>query len=303
MDELRAVSSDATLAAPLPSRRATASRRHNLLQAGQGLLMHLLVWVGAIATVVPFLWMISTSLKSQGGAMAFPPEWIPNPIHWENYVAVVQSFPFGLFAFNSTKIALLGTAGQLISTSMAAYAFSRMNFPGRQTIFYCLLATLMIPGHVTMIPTFILFNWLGWVNTHWPLFIPAWFGGAFGTFLIRQFFLTLPQDYSDAAAIDGAGHFRIFISIYVPLARPVLATLALFAFMGHWNEFLLPVIYLTDESKMTLTVGLSSFRQQYTTLYHYLMAGTLLSLLPILVLFVVLQKYFVRGIVMTGIKG
>jgi len=265
--------------------------------------MHALVWIGAIAMVVPFLWMLSTSLKSQSGAMSIPPQWIPDPIHWENYVEVFKSFPFVLFAWNSTKIAVLGTVGQLISTTLAAYAFSRMNFPGRQTIFYCLLATLMIPGHVTMIPTFILFNWLGWVNTHYPLFIPAWFGGAFGTFLIRQFFLTLPQDYSDAAAIDGAGHFRILASIYVPLAKPVLATLALFTFMGHWNEFLLPVIYLTDEDKMTLTVGLSSFRQQYTTLYNYLMAGTLLSILPILVLFVVLQKYFVSGIVMTGIKG
>lgn len=265
--------------------------------------MHGVIWLGAAIMVMPFFWMLSTSLKTQGAAVAFPPKWIPNPIQWRNYVDVVQSFPFGIFAFNSLKIAILGTAGQLISTSLGAYAFARMNFPGRQALFILLIATLMIPGHVTMIPTFILFNKLGWVNSHYPLFVPAFFGGAFGTFLIRQFFLTLPQDYSDAAAIDGAGHFLIFTRIYMPLAKPVLATLALFTFMNHWNEFLLPVIYLTDQDKMTLTVGLSTFRLQYNTLYHYLMAGTLLSIIPILTLFVLLQKYFVRGIVMTGIKG
>jgi ABC-type glycerol-3-phosphate transport system permease component len=294
MDELRSLS-DAPLAAPMPNRRVG--------RMIPNVLIHAVIWLGAVVMVMPFLWMLSTSLKSQGSAMAYPPQWIPDPILWGNYVDVVSSFPFATFAFNSTKISLLGTVGQIITTSMAAYAFARMNFPGRNLLFFLLLATLMIPSHVTMIPTFLLFNALGWVNTHYPLFVPAWFGGAFGTFLIRQFFLTVPQDYSDAAAIDGAGHFRIFTAIFLPLAKPVVATLALFTFMGHWNEFLLPVIYLTDQDKMTLTVGLSTFRQQYTTLYHYLMAGTLLSIIPILVLFVVLQKYFVRGIVMSGIKG
>ncbi len=299
MDELR------TLGSPAPLTRPLATRIHwrALRQRLWSLLMHALIWLGAVAMVIPFLWMLSTSLKSQGAAATYPPQWIPDPIRWRNYIDVVSSFPFGVFALNSVKISLLGTIGQIITTAMAAYAFSRMNFPGRSVLFMLLLATLMIPGHVTMIPTFLLFNALGWVNTHYPLFIPAWFGGAFGTFLIRQFFLTVPQDYSDAAAIDGAGHFRIFTAIFLPLAKPVIATLALFTFMGHWNEFLLPVIYLTDQDKLTLTVGLSSFRQQYTTLYHYLMAGTLLSIIPILTLFVVLQQYFVRGIVMSGIKG
>jgi multiple sugar transport system permease protein len=283
---------------------ATHARRgqHALIWARQ-LLLHGVIWLGAVAMVLPFLWMLSTSLKSQGEAMVYPPRWIPNPILWSNYVDVVQSFPFTIFALNSVKIALVGTVGQLISTSLAAYAFARMNFPGRNLLFILLLSTLMVPGHVTMIPTFILFNALGWVNTHYPLMVPAWFGGAFGTFLIRQFFHTVPKEYSDAAAIDGAGHGAIFARIYVPLAKPVLATLALFTFMNHWNEFLLPVIYLTDPEKLTLTVGLSTFRQQYSTLYHYLMAGTLLSIIPIFVLFVLLQKYFVRGIVMSGLKG
>jgi multiple sugar transport system permease protein len=298
MDLLRTVESR-------PLRTQSTQRPHWRQAAlwGRRLLLHALIWLGGVVMVLPFLWMLSTSLKSQGEAMVYPPRWIPNPILWSNYVDVVQSFPFGTFAFNSLKIAIIGTVGQLISTSLAAYAFARMSFPGRNVLFIILLSTLMVPGQVTMIPTFILFNALGWVNTHYPLMVPAWFGGAFGTFLIRQFFFTVPQEYSDAAAIDGAGHLSIFWRIYMPLAKPVLATLALFTFMNHWNEFLLPVIYLTDQSKLTLTVGLSTFRQQYSTLYHYLMAGTLLSIIPIFVLFVLLQKYFVRGIVMSGLKG
>ena len=298
MDLLRTVSG-----AAVTPRSISQPRRQSIFQPVGRLALHLLIWVGALLMVLPFLWMLSTSLKSQGEAMVYPPQWIPNPPLWSNYVDVVRSFPFATYAFNSLKIALLGTSGQLISTTLAAYAFARMSFPGRNVIFAALLATLMIPGQVTMIPTFILFNALGWVNTHYPLIVPAWFGGAFGTFLIRQFFHTVPNDYSEAATIDGAGHWQILSRIYVPLAKPVLATLALFTFMNHWNEFLLPVIYLTDPGKLTLTVGLSTFRQQYSTLYHYLMAGTLLSIIPIFVLFVILQKYFVRGIVMSGVKG
>lgn len=296
MDTLRTL----TPAAPAltPARQA-----RRLAVPWRALGLHLVVWLGALVMVFPFLWMLSTSLKTQGTAMAYPPVWIPRPAHWSNYLDVVQGFPFARFALNSFKIAILGTLGQLLSTTLAAYAFARMRFPGRQALFVTLLSTLMIPGHVTMIPTFLLFNWLGWVNTHYPLIVPAWFGGAFGTFLLRQFFQTVPLDYSDAAAIDGAGHGQIFARIYVPLARPVLATLALFAFMNHWNEFLLPVIYLTDQDKLTLTVGLSSFRLQYGTLYHYLMAGTVLSTIPIFILFVLLQKYFVRGFVLSGLKG
>ncbi len=299
MDTLRTVSANRAAVDRLPRATWQSTAVHVLRR----LAIHLIIWVGALAMVLPFLWMLSTSLKSQGQAMAYPPVWLPNPPLWSNYRDVVTQFPFEIFAFNSVKIALLGTLGQLFSTSLAAYAFARMNFPGRNVLFVAVLATLMVPSHVTMIPTFLLFNKLGWINTHYPLIVPAWFGGAFGTFLVRQFFRTVPIDYSDAAAIDGANHLNIFVSIYLPLAKPVLATLALFTFMNHWNEFLLPVIYLTDQSKMTLTVGLSFFQLQFNTLYHYLMAGTVLSILPIFALFIVLQQYFVRGIVMSGLKG
>lgn len=299
MDTLRTINANPPLT-PVVKRQA---QRPSVGYWLQRLALHALIWAGGTIMVLPFLWMLATSLKSQGEAMAYPPVWLPQPPLWSNYLDVVQAFPFELFAFNSVKIALLGTLGQLLSTTLAAYAFARMSFPGRNVLFVILLSTLMIPSHVTMIPTFLLFNTLGWVNTHYPLIVPAWFGGAFGTFLIRQFFQTIPLDYSDAAAIDGAGHFQILRAIYVPLAKPVLATLALFTFMNHWNEFLLPVIYLTDQDQMTLTVGLSYFRLQYGTLYHYLMAGTVLSTIPIFILFILLQKYFVRGIVMSGLKG
>ncbi|MCX6046089.1 MAG: carbohydrate ABC transporter permease [Chloroflexi bacterium] len=299
MDTLRTLKTNPAFVPTTPKRAVGATALYIIQRLG----LHAIVWLGAITMVLPFLWMFSTSLKTQGAAMAYPPVWIPNPPLWSNYIDVVNRFPFGLFALNSLKIATLGTIGQLASTSLGAYAFARMNFPGRNVLFVILLATLMIPGNVTMIPTFVLFNKFGWLNTHYPLFVPSWFGGAFGTFLVRQFFRTIPQDYNDAASIDGAGHLRIFASIYLPLAKPVLATLALFTFMNHWNEFLLPVIYLTDQDKMTLTVGLSYFQLQYTTLYHYLMAGTVLSTIPIFVMFIALQKYFVRGIVMSGLKG
>ena len=268
-----------------------------------GSLQYLLLTLVAIIVIFPLWSAFTISMLNDTEVASFPPLLAPTTLHLTNFARALEQAPLLRYLFNSIVQSSIVMVGQLVTASLAAYAFARMNFQGRNLLFVLLLATLMIHGHVTMIPTFNLFNALGWVNTHYPLFIPAWFGGAFGTFLIRQFFLTVPQDYSDAAAIDGAGHFRIFTAIFLPLAKPVVATLALFTFMGHWNEFLLPVIYLTDPDKMTLTVGLSPFRQQYTTLYHYLMAGTLLSIIPILVLFVVLQKYFVRGIVMSGIKG
>ena len=267
------------------------------------LLVHFSLWIGATIMVLPFLWMVSTSLKPLGEVSIFPPEWIPHTILWKNYLDIFQIYPFARFGLNSIQIAVLATTGELVTCTLSAYAFARMRFPGRNLIFVLLLATLMVPGQVTMIPTFIMFSKIGWVNTYLPLIVPAWLGPAFGTFLMRQFFLTLPRDYNDAASIDGAGQFRIMAMIYVPLAKPAIATLALFAFLRYWNEFLLPVIYLNDENLMTLPVGLSFFTQQYNTLYQYLMAGSVVSIIPILLLFVFLQKYFVRGFVMSGLKG
>jgi multiple sugar transport system permease protein len=270
---------------------------------------YLLLIFAAIPMLAPFLWMLATSLKDQTGAMAIPPQWLPNQLHFENYSDVADKFRFGLFTFNSLKISLLSTLGQLLSCSLAAYAFARMKFRGKEIIFYALLVTMMIPYQVTMIPVFYVIRLLGWVDSHNALIIPSFFGGtfggaAFGTFLLRQFFETIPREMEDAATIDGAGKFRIYWDIFLPLSKPALATLGLFVFMGSWNDLLQPVIYLSSYDKMTLTVALAALQSsQETFQYNILMAGTVLSIIPILILFVFMQKYFVKGFVLSGIKG
>jgi multiple sugar transport system permease protein len=206
------------------------------------------------------------------------------------------------FILNSTKIAVLSVIGQLLSCSMAAFCFARFEFPGRNALFMILLATLMVPGQVTLIPVFLVMRALGWVDTHYALIVPAWLGGAFGTFLLRQFFLTVPRELEDAARIDGASSFAIYSRIFLPLAKPALATLAVLGFMGSWNDLLGPVIYLQTRSKMTLPVGLALFKGQYVTEYALLNTGATISLIPILILFILAQNYFVQGLTMTGLK-
>lgn len=283
------------------SRRKT--RLGQLLRWCWLLLTHALLAFGALIMIVPFVWMLSSSLKPEGDIFLFPPTWIPHPILWGNYAETVQDVPFGQFAVNSVDIAVLSTIGQVISCAAAAYCFARMRFPGRDAIFLILLATLMVPYQVTMIPVFLIMRSLGWVNTILPLTVPAFLGGAFGTFLLRQFFLSIPSDLEDAARMDGAGDFSIFARIFVPLSKPALATLGVFVFLSRWNDLLGPVIYLNDVNKMTIPVGLTFFQGEYATSWHLLMAGSLISLAPIIVLYAVAQRYFVQGIVMSGIKG
>jgi multiple sugar transport system permease protein len=211
--------------------------------------------------------------------------------------------PFGWFTFNSFKLAILGVVGQLLSCSLAAYAFARIRFPGRETAFLIWLACLMIPYQVTVIPQYLLFRSFGWLDTHYPLFVPYFFGGAFGTFLLRQFFMTIPSELEDAATIDGCSRFGIYWRIFLPLSRPALATLGVFVFMAQWNNLLGPVIYLSTYEKMTLTVGLAFFRGQYYTQWALLMAGAVISVIPIMALYAVAQQYFVRGVVLSGLKG
>ena len=266
-------------------------------------LLHLFIGIGAMTMLLPFLWMVSSSLKTGADIFVFPPQWIPRPPVWSNYPETIAAMPFVNFVANSIKIASLATLGQLITCSMAAYAFARMEFPGRDLLFGILMAALMIPGQVTMIPIFLIMRSLGWVDTHLPLIIPYFCGGAFDTFLMRQFFLTLPKELEDAAMIDGCSRFAILWKIFVPLSKPALATLGVFTFMNHWNDLLGPVIYLTSFDKMTLPVGLAVFREQYNTQWNLLMAGALISVAPILVMYVCAQKYFIQGITMTGIKG
>ena len=264
---------------------------------------YILISITAVTMIFPFYWMVTSSLKTEVDVFLVPPKWIPIPPVWENYVYVFSVVNFGLYTWNSMKVGVLWTVGVVLSSSWAAYGFARVDFKGRNALFMITLAAMMIPGQVTMIPLFILMNKLGWVNTHLPLWVPAWFGGAFGIFIMRQYFLTIPQELLDAARIDGCNHIRIFWRIIMPLAKPALASVSLLTFMGSWNSLLGPVIYLYDENLFTLPIGLTRFQGMYYTFWAYTMAGGTLTVLPILILFLFTQQYFVRGVVLTGLKG
>ena len=261
--------------------------------------------------MVPFLWMISTSLKTRAEVFATPPVLIPAHPRFENYGEMWSALPFADFFGNSVRLAVLNTIGQLISCSMAAYAFAVLRFRFRGVLFGILLTTLIIPFQVVLVPNFILYRMLphpfstsgNWIGTQEPLWVGAFLGGAFGTFLLRQFFLSIPRELADAARVDGANPWQIFRRIYLPLAKPALATLAIFSFMWTWNDFINPIIYLRDVNSLTLTAGLSLFQGQYVGKWPLLMAGALVSVIPMIILFVIAQRQFVRGIAMTGIKG
>lgn len=263
----------------------------------------LLAAIGAVM-VGPFLWMVSTSMMDQQDIFRVPPQWIPDQIHLRNYRAIMEVLPLGTLLLNSFTIAICATIGQLCSCTLAAYAFARMKFRGNTILYFVLLATMMIPAQVTMIPVFLIMKFLGLIDTLYALIVPAFFGGAFGTFLLRQFYATIPTDLEDAARMDGCGRFRILWSIVLPLSKPALATLALFTFMTYWNDLLGPVIYLSSVENATLTMGLANLQSGVmVTRYDLLMAGSVLSVLPILVLLIAGQRWFVKGIATTGLKG
>jgi len=264
---------------------------------------HIILLCGAILMVLPFVWMISTSLKDSGQAFAFPPHWIPDPFVWDNYPSIFRSTPFALFLWNSFEIGVLSTLGQLFSCSLAGFAFAKLRWPGREFLFLLLLITIMIPFHVTIIPVFVIMKRLGWINTFLPLILPNFLGGAFGTFLMRQFFLTLPGELADAARIDGCSWRGIYWRIYQPLAKPALATLAIFTFMAAWNDLLGPLIFLNSMEKYTVSIGLPFFQGQHgATFWPQLMAASLVSISPLIVLFMTAQKYFIQGIATSGLN-
>lgn len=264
---------------------------------------YLLLISAALLMVGPFLWMLLTSMMTQEEIFRTPQQLLPAEISFRNYREVTRVLPFGTMFLNSATIALCATVGQVCSCALAAYAFARMKFRGRTVLYIILLATMMVPAQVTMIPVFLIMKSLGWIDTLYALIVPAFFGGAFGTFLLRQFFSTIPRDLDDAAQIDGCGKFRILWSIILPLSKPALVTLALFTFMTYWNDLLGPVIYLSSVEKATLTIGLANLQSgPMSTRYDLLMAGSMLSVIPILILFVFGQKWFVGGVTMTGLK-
>jgi multiple sugar transport system permease protein len=257
-----------------------------------------------VVFVVPFLWMVATSLKGSGAIFTMPPQWIPNEFHWENYSVIFDKMPFLQYLRNSFFVTGLSIVGVVGTSSLVAYAFACLRWPGRDALFVVILVTMMLPMQVTMIPVFVIFKELGWLNTFKPLIVPAFFGGgAFNIFLLRQFFLGIPKDLADAARIDGCSEFRIYWNIMLPLARPALVTVAIMTFMFSWNDFLGPLIYLSDKSKGTLALGLSMFVGQYATEWAQLMAASVLMMVPMILLFFFFQRYFIQGFTMSGIKG
>jgi multiple sugar transport system permease protein len=271
-------------------------------------LRRLLVWCGlcggAFVMTLPFLWMLSTSLKLESQIWLFPPQWIPNPVRWQNYVEALTILPFGRYTLNTLLITVLTTTGVLLSSSLCAYGFARMQFPGRDLIFMVVLSAIMIPYAVLLIPQYIMFRTLGWLDSYLPLWVPPWFGGgAFNIFLLRQFFRTIPTELSDAAHIDGASELGIYWRIILPLAAPALATVAIFTVLNTWNDFLAPLVYISSQDKFTLALGLAQFRGLMSTQWHYLMAASTAVILPPLALFLVAQRYFIQGIALTGLKG
>ncbi|MBQ7257061.1 MAG: carbohydrate ABC transporter permease [Abditibacteriota bacterium] len=255
-----------------------------------------------IGMLLPLIWMLSTSLKEGNAVNSFPPEWIPNPIKWSNYKDAVEAVPFFRYFMNSVIISVTVTFGQVLTSAMAAYAFSRLNFPGRDTLFFGYLATMIIPGSVTMIPTFILFRSLHLVDTYTALILPGMFS-AYGTFMLRQFFMSLPRELEDAAKIDGCTLPMVFWNVILPLSKPGLATLATFTFLGSWNNFMWPLVVTSSELKKVLPLGLMSFQGQYSTQTNLLMAGSLIALIPIILVFLFNQRYFIKGIQMGAVKG
>lgn len=265
------------------------------------LLTYFLLCAGALIMVVPFIWMVSTSFKIP--ALQFTRNLIPTPLTFDNYRYLWTKLPFPNQLFNSFKIATLVTVGQLLTCAMGAFAFAVVKFRFREPLFILLLITFIIPWQVTLIPNFIIFKYMKLIGSSLPLWLPAFWGGAFGTFLLRQYFLTIPRDLAEAARVDGASLIQIFWDIYLPLARPALAALAIFTFMGAWNDLIHPLIYLpSDQYKTTLTVGLSLFQTQYSGRWTVLMAGTVISVLPMVVVFFVAQKQFIEGIALSGLR-
>ena len=263
----------------------------------------LLASLGAVIILIPPAWMFSSSLKDNIEIFTFPPSFIPAHPRWSNYPEAVMAIPFFRYVLNSLLIAALGVTGTVLSSSLVAYAFARLRAPGLGFLFYVVLATIMLPGTVTLIPRFLIFNWLGWVGTYLPLIVPSWTAGAFNVFLLRQFFRNIPRELDDAARVDGASFFGIFWRIIVPQSIPALSAVAIFDFVSQWNNFLDPLIYIQDTERYTIQVGLSSFRDIYNTQWNYLMADSLLATLPCLILFFLFQRVFIQGVVVSGIKG
>jgi multiple sugar transport system permease protein len=266
-------------------------------------LVHVLLLIAGIVFIAPFLWMIVTSLKLNEQVFTWPPTFIPNPVCWNNYYEAMTFLPFGRYFLNSTLLCTVVVLGTLLSNTLVAYGFARVDWIGRDVVFVFVLATMMLPAQVTMIPVYIIFRKLGWIGGYLPLTVPAFLGSAYYAFLIRQFFRSIPFELSDAALIDGASEFGIFARIILPMSKPVIATVALFSFINTWNDFMGPLIYLHDERLYTVTLGLQQFQSRYVTPMNQLMAASTVAIVPVVVIFLLAQRLFVEGISITGLGG
>ncbi len=278
-------------------------RRFELLRQA---ITYLLLCTLGVAMLLPFLWMVSTALKPDALVFSIPPKWFPRPWVWRNFIdsMTVLGHPVHLYARNTVLIAVLGVVGVVISSSLVAFGFARLEFPGRDALFLLVISTMMLPRFITIVPQFILFQKMGWLDTFKPLIVPYWFGAPFHIFLLRQFFLAIPAELDDAARVDGASSFRIYLRIILPLSKPALATVAIFAFVYHWNDLLEPLIFLSSQSNWTLALFLASFQgYMMEPRWNLLMAASTILTLPVLVLFFFAQRLFIGGITVTGIKG
>ena len=274
------------------------------------LLLYAVAIAASVLFMLPFAWTVFSSLKSPSELYMFPPRWLPATPRFENFAEVFAVAPFGRWLWNSVFVAVLATFGAVFSAAITGYSFARFRYPGRDLLFILTLSTLMLPAEVTLIPLYLLFNKIKWLDTYLPLIVPSYFGGgAFLIFMMRQFFMTIPMDLDEAARIDGAGYLRIFWQILLPLSGPVLATAAIITFINDWNAFLFPYIILNDKLKFTIGIGIKYFQTIASNIdsmeprENLLMAGSLMMTAPIILLFFAAQRYFIRGIVMSGIKG
>lgn len=269
------------------------------------IISYVILAFATLIVLMPFFWMLVSSFKSQRELFAYPPKFFPSVWKWQNYKQVLSAGSISFFQMflNSMKVTIPVVVLNITFSSLAAYAFARINFPYKKFLFMMFISSMMIPSAVVMVPKFMLFANLDLVDSYLPLILPSAFGTAFSIFLLRQFFMTIPIDLEEAAVIDGCGKFRIWATIIIPLSKPIIATLSVFLFQGSYNDFLNPLIYLNSDTKFTVQLGLAGFRNSFTTRYDLIMAGSMLALIPVLIIYIVCQKYIVKGIVMTGLKG
>lgn len=307
MSAVRNVSAEPAADLPAPVAQITPIPKRRRRRAVGRLVIYAVLIIGIIPTVFPFIWLVRSALMSNNQIFISPPQWIPKPFAWSNFTGAMTAVPFARYFLNTMILEVFNVAGTLLTCSVAAYSFSRLRWRGRNVVFGVLLTGLMLPQAVLLVPTFLMWNAIGVINTYIPLIVPSWFGGAaggiFNVFLLRQFFLTIPYEIDEAAYVDGANPFQVFWRIIIPLSKPAIMVVGIFTFIRVWNEFLEPLVYLRDSNKFTLALGLASFQGEFNAEWGFLMAAALVTILPIIILFFFAQRYLIEGITLTGVKG